>query len=276
MKKNALLISILSLTSLLYGCGTNSHDVEAANHQHDDHKDGHEKAANTKNAEPETNEHDHAHEGAQTSHGVEFKEGQGLTIPSITRETLGLQIVDVAEGKATRRIDLPLRVFKSEKAGNEPVLLASGSIDTNLVQFLQPGTKVDLAADGSALGQVLRIEADSARLTGLAEVVVRLPPSTNIQVGSFVDAKVTLTTKDDVVLIRRQALLKTAEGHYAYVVNGNHLFRTKIGVGGTEGDTVEVTEGLYSGDRVVLQPIMSLWLAELQAIRGGKACADGH
>jgi hypothetical protein len=70
--------------------------------------------------------------------------------------------------------------------------------------------------------------------------------------------------------------LKTAEGYFAYVVNGDSLFRTKIGVGGQEGETVEVTDGLYTGDRVVLQPIMSLWLAELQAIRGGKACADGH
>jgi hypothetical protein len=26
----------------------------------------------------------------------------------------------------------------------------------------------------------------------------------------------------------------------------------------------------------VVQPVMTLWLAELQSLRGGKACADGH
>lgn len=268
MKKNAILISILSLTALLYGCGENSHDVHAYDHA---------KPAKTNAAGVNTNEHDHAHESAHAGHGVEFKEGQGLAIPSITRQTLGLQIVDVSEGQATRRIDLPLRVFKSEKStNNQTFLLASGPVDTNLVAFLKPGTEVALASDGSGLGQVLRIEPDSARLTGLAEVVVQLPAGQNTQVGSFLDGKVTVTTKDDVVLMPRQALLKTAEGHFAYVVNGNHLFRTKISVGGQEGDAVEVTDGLYAGDRVVLQPIMSLWLAELQAIRGGKACADGH
>jgi len=249
MKNKAILLCGVSFAAILLGCGRNSHDQTHAGH---------------------------AHEGAHTSHGVEFKEGQGLTIPSITREMLGVQIVDVAEGKATRRIDLPLRVFKLEKSGNESVLLASGPIDTNLVGFLQPGTEVTIAAGGSTLGKVIRTESASVRLTGLAEVVVQLSVADNVPIGAFLDGKVTVTTKDDVVLIPRQALLKTAEGHFAYVVNGNHLFRTKIGVGGQEGDSVEVTDGLYSGDRVVLQPIMSLWLAELQAIRGGKACADGH
>jgi hypothetical protein len=264
MKQKAILFSVVSLTAFLLGCGSNSHDDPA----HD-----HATPANTNAAGVNTN----AHNGGHTSHGVEFKEGQGLTIPPITRETLGLQIVDVSEGKATRRIDLPLRVFKSEKSTNaQTVLLASAPVDTNLVAFLNPGTEVTLTSDASPLGKVLRIEAESARLTGLAEVVVQLPASRNTQVGTFLDGKVTVTTRDDVVLMPRQALLKTAEGYFAYVVNGNHLFRTKISVGGQEGDAVEVTDGLYPGDRVVLQPIMSLWLAELQAIRGGKACADGH
>jgi hypothetical protein len=39
---------------------------------------------------------------------------------------------------------------------------------------------------------------------------------------------------------------------------------------------VQITDGLYAGDQVVVQPVMSLWLAELQSLRGGKACADGH
>ena len=128
---------------------------------------------------------------------------------------------------------------------------------------------------GALIGQVVAVEPASAKLTGLAEVIVKLP-APDLQIGTFVDGTVTTTTPENVVVIPNDALLTTAEGHFAYVVNGDSLFRTEIEIGGKEGEVVEVTEGLYFGDRVVLQPIMPLWMAELQAIRGGKACADGH
>ena len=32
----------------------------------------------------------------------------------------------------------------------------------------------------------------------------------------------------------------------------------------------------FDRDEVVVNPVMTLWMAELQSIRGGKACADGH
>jgi hypothetical protein len=261
MKKRAFLVGIVSLATLLSGCGVNQNKA-------------HVEAGHQAEAETAAHGHDHQDEDTHSTHGVEFKEGLGLTIPTITRETLGLKIVDVEEGKSKRRIELSLRVFKAE--GN--ILLASGPVDTNLAVFLQPGRAVSLegtpgAPDG---GEIFRVNADAAKLTGMAEVVVRVPASDTLQIGAFLDGVVTVITPEDVVLIPKDALLKTAEGYFAYVVNGDSLFRTKIGVGGQEGDTVEVTDGLYTGDRVVLQPIMSLWLAELQAIRGGKACADGH
>jgi hypothetical protein len=31
-------------------------------------------------------------------------------------------------------------------------------------------------------------------------------------------------------------------------------------------------DGLYVGDQVVLQPVMSLWMTELAAVKGGQAC----
>ena len=35
---------------------------------------------------------------------------------------------------------------------------------------------------------------------------------------------------------------------------------------------VEITDGLYAGDQVVAQPVMSLWLTELASVKGGQAC----
>lgn len=257
MKNESLFACILLGAALLSGCGVNQ---EAAR------------------SETKASDNSHAQEDDHSGHGVEFKEGQGLTIPTITREMLGLTLVDVEEGRAKRRIEVPLRVFKSETLNGVDYVLASGSVATNLAPFLGLGREVSISgvANGSTLGAIVRLEPDTARLTGMAEVVVRLPALDALQIGAFLDGVVTVTTPEDVVLIPKEALLKTAEGHFAYVANGDSLFRTKISVGGQEGEKVEVTDGLYTGDRVVLQPIMPLWLAELQAIRGGKACADGH
>ena len=211
-------------------------------------------------------------------HGVSFKEGKGLSIPPPTREILGLKLVDVREGSAVRRVELPLRVFKARKSDGKTSFLASGSIEQHQAALLEGGAPVALrTASGAELpGQVVSVEGASAKLTGLAEVVVQFPASEEIQMGAFLDGYAQIPTTEDVVLIPREALLKTAEGYFVYVVNGDSLFRTEIGVGGQGGNEVEVTEGLYMGDRVVMQPVMPLWLAELQAIRGGKACADGH
>lgn len=39
---------------------------------------------------------------------------------------------------------------------------------------------------------------------------------------------------------------------------------------------LQVTDGLYAGDQIVVQPVMTLWMAELQSLRGGKVCSDGQ
>ena len=59
-------------------------------------------------------------------------------------------------------------------------------------------------------------------------------------------------------------------------MSGKQFVRAALKTGEVSNESVEVTDGLYAGDRIVVQPVMTLWLAELQSIRGGKACADGH
>ena len=49
-----------------------------------------------------------------------------------------------------------------------------------------------------------------------------------------------------------------------------------VTVGAMNEDHAEITEGLFAGDSVVTTPVMSLWMAELQVLRGGKACTCGH
>lgn len=72
------------------------------------------------------------------------------------------------------------------------------------------------------------------------------------------------------------AVLRTVKGDFVYVANGEWFLRTPVKLGVTDGAWTEIKEGLYEGDRIVTQGARSVWLAELQAINGGVACADGH
>jgi hypothetical protein len=76
--------------------------------------------------------------------------------------------------------------------------------------------------------------------------------------------------------VPRSALLKTAEGWFVYVVNESFFLRTPVTVGAMNAGIAEITEGLYAGDQIVVSPVSSLWMAELQILRGGKSCTCGH
>lgn len=77
-------------------------------------------------------------------------------------------------------------------------------------------------------------------------------------------------------LVPDTSILETADGKFVYVENGVHFIRTPIKTGNSSNGSVEVVDGLYAGDVVVSRPVDFLWYIELQAIRGGVACADGH
>lgn len=72
------------------------------------------------------------------------------------------------------------------------------------------------------------------------------------------------------------ALLRTVKGDFVYVANGEWLLRTPVTVATNDGLHFTLKDGLYEGDRVATAGVRALWLAELQAINGGVACADGH
>ena len=69
--------------------------------------------------------------------------------------------------------------------------------------------------------------------------------------------------------VPRSALLRTVEGWFVYTKSGDRLIRAAVKVGVMNDEFAEITDGLYAGDIVALKPVMKLWLAELQAIRGG-------
>jgi hypothetical protein len=82
--------------------------------------------------------------------------------------------------------------------------------------------------------------------------------------------------KADRVVLPRQALLRTSEGMFVFVANGQRWLRTPVKVGAESAEIAEIADGVLEGDLVVVAGVWDLWMAELQAIKGGVGCADGH
>ncbi len=76
--------------------------------------------------------------------------------------------------------------------------------------------------------------------------------------------------------IPAEALLRTIKGDFVYVANGEWFLRTPVTIGVTDATHVEIKDGLYEGDTIVVKGVRGLSLAEIQALNGGVGCADGH
>ena len=136
---------------------------------------------------------------------------------------------------------------------------------------IRPGMEVEL---GTTRGTVVSIE--KAPYITLGDFEVTVQTSAPMEAGAVIPATFRLPAGDAVTAIPNSALLTTAEGTFVYAKNDEFYIRTPVKVGAASGEHVEITDGLYTGDEIVTTPVMSLWLAELQVLRGGKACTCGH
>ena len=196
--------------------------------------------------------------------GAQFKEGKGVALTTLMAQSIRLQTAEVQEEKIAPAFTLSLQAMQR---GTE----ASGWLTADQAARVQPGMEVEL---GTAKGSVLRIEKAAYATLGDFEVTVQT--AAPIEPGSAINATFRFPAGDAVTAIPQAALLTTAEGTFVYAKNDEFYLRTPVKVGARSGDHVEITDGLYTGDEIVTTPVMSLWLAELQVLRGGKACTCGH
>lgn len=200
-----------------------------------------------------------------------FSEKSGLFLPEATKQSLDLKLAEVTEQTVETTLPLTLRVYEM----NVRQLLATGVLTPEQSSQLKPSQAIEAKlADGTALaGTVRAIRTEMRHATGSDELLVEFTNSTtNLALGDFLSATARTGSDAKVVTIPRQALLQNSEGQFAYTVSGEHFVRTAIKTGASNDAFIEVTDGLYAGDQVVLQPVMSLWLTELAAVKGGQAC----
>lgn len=219
--------------------------------------------------------------------GAAFKEGKGLELSEQTKKALGLEIVEVAEEKLLSTFVVPVQIYREASVtvvsshAKPNRAYGTGIVSAEQAKQLKIGQVVHLElAESNAeqvQGSLIRLNRYTESALGGIEVLIEIPDSQHrFQVGMLFQAKFASKNEESVTAIPSSALLKTATGTFVYVVNGKHLFRTAVKIGSENGNFIEIKDGLYAGDQVAKQPVLSLWMAELQEIKGGKACADGH
>lgn len=202
-----------------------------------------------------------------------FKEGKGLSLSEETRQFIGLEITEVSERKLAGQVTTEVQVYPT--AANS--VQAIGLISREQAKLLQPGQSASLATKNgkSNDGKLLRVDEQIQSASGQVELIVQIPGTEKEYArGTSLTATFNVAKEENVTVIPRSALLRAAEGDFVYAVNGDHLTRTAVKVGAESGDLVEITDGLYSGDKVAVKPVQTLWLTELRFVKGGAACAD--
>ena len=202
--------------------------------------------------------------------GPKYSARNGLLVPADTRQSLGVKIVEVTERTVQATLDIQLRVYQT---GTKSIL-ASAAVTPDEAKSLKHGQVVRAPSNGASLtGSVTHVNNQLQKATGMAELLVEFGNAPGAAaVGPFLAARVDLDADGKVVSIPRAALLQCSDGYSVYTLSGEHFVRASVNVGAISGDLVEIKDGLFAGDQVVLQPVMSLWMTELAAVKGGQAC----
>jgi hypothetical protein len=228
-----------------------------------------------------------AHAGEHHDEAISFKMGKGLAVPAKTAQIIGLKVEDVKEREVIRVVRFDAQVYRSAAEGRlaaasatlPTVTLASGQVNRTDAEMLSEGKEMIVRREsgGELRATVREVHEMPGKAAGRAEVVLAISdPKRELKQGERISAVSEIGSGKAVAAIPKSALLRTIEGKFVYTVSGERYVRTAVTPGATGGDWIEITDGLYPGDQIVVHPVMTLWMAELQAIRGGQSCADGH
>ncbi|MEY3774036.1 MAG: hypothetical protein RLZZ129_816 [Verrucomicrobiota bacterium] len=198
--------------------------------------------------------HDHsAHSHAEGESPVQFKEGSGLLLSAETSAALGLKTGEVEERTVRHTYEVTASVFD---AG--PPARASSLVPVEIAD--------DLEKHPPAEAKILAIHRELSSAVTQVEIVFAI--TGNPSVGSTIS----LTLRGPAstgTAVPRSALLRTATGSFVYVVNGANLLRTAVKPGASDGEYIEILDGLYAGDVVATAGVEQLWLTELRLTKGG-------
>jgi len=203
--------------------------------------------------------------------GISYSVKDGLLISAETGKFIGLETTEVFERPIAATREISGRVFRVA-ATNDPCALASALIPAGEAALVPPG-QISLPMPSSQVAKVLRHDSIGAGQSGMVEAILQLhDPERTLTDGASVTAHFTVGDTNSVLVIPNAALFHATSGDFVYLENGAHFARAAVKPGRKDGEFTEVTDGLFTGDKVVIHPVMTLWMTELHNINGGDAC----
>ena len=207
---------------------------------------------------------EHSENGtAAAEHG--FKKDHGVFVSEDTRRAIGLELGEPVEKPISRRIEAVAQVYAPGKA--------TALLDSENVAALTAGQLVELTTTSNltVTGTLARIDRQLERSMGQVEALVEFTPNDLLKLGTTVHVAFPLKGENGVA-VPRSSLLRTGDGAFVFVMNGDHLQRTRVQTSGEENGWVQITDGLLAGDVIATNGVQGLWCIELQATKGGVAC----
>lgn len=212
---------------------------------------------------------------AESPDGATFKSGHGVKLPAEMQVSLGLKIIDVGERSLRPRVEIPLHVVRSTFPDAKRSELNGWITDAQSTALRPESPGTAILPDGStALVTVNRVEKSAHPALGDHEITATIDVA--LPEGTAIKAAFSGSPSGEVVAVPASAVMKTAEGEFVYAVNDDHFQRVPVATGLRGEDSVEITDGLYAGDQIVSAPVAPLWLTELQTLRAGQSCCEGH
>jgi len=128
---------------------------------------------------------------------------------------------------------------------------------------LTPGLTADVSTEviqGALFpGKVKLINPRIDVQTGTVKVTVEIVDETQrLKPGMFVEVRIVIGMKEDVLVIPRRAILYKQNKTYVFVAERGQVSQREVSLGLTEEDHVEVTEGITEGEVIVTVGVESL------------------
>jgi HlyD family secretion protein len=109
---------------------------------------------------------------------------------------------------------------------------------------------IDLPGDDHTRGKVRLISSEVDKTTRLGKVRIALAPDATARIGAFASGSVEIGRRV-AIGVPAAAVIQSAGGSSIAVVTGGKIEVSRVAIGVTNGDTIELRDGLASGQRVV-------------------------
>ncbi len=210
-----------------------------------------------------------------------FEAGKGLLLSKESLESMGVQTAKVETRSFAATLSATGQIYRGadEKTSHNRnfrtgFAYASAAIPVASLEFVQAKPKVAVSMSGhpetSRSTRIMRFDESLSAATSTVEALLEIPDDKNtFPMGTFLNVTFTSAQTRTALAIPSAALLKTSEGSFVYVVNGDRLLRTMVKAGGEDSGWIEIKEGLQPDNVIAIQGADALWLAELRATKGG-------